>query len=124
MKSFDFEKHRYKKENILIHIGKRIDCNTSNVIYKISCKKCGKNYIGETSRPVCDRIKEHIGYIINVDDQPTGRHFNSYGHSLEDMSWLAFEKIYQNDTYYRKERESLWIEQFNSIQPNGMNNAP
>ena len=34
-----------------------------NVVYKISCKKCSQRpcfYIGETSRPIRERFKEHL----------------------------------------------------------------
>ena len=40
-------------------------CHTKNVVYKISCKICDSSktrycYIGETSRPVRERFKEHL----------------------------------------------------------------
>ena len=40
-------------------------CHTKNVVYKISCKKCSHDkkpyfYIGETSRPIRERFKEHL----------------------------------------------------------------
>ena len=40
-------------------------CHTKNVVYKISCKSCQNTtkpyfYIGETSRPVRERFKEHL----------------------------------------------------------------
>ena len=40
-------------------------CHIKNVVYKISCKNCCSNnksyfYIGETSRPVRERFKEHL----------------------------------------------------------------
>ena len=40
-------------------------CHTKNVVYKISCISCQNNkksyfYIGETSRPVRERFKEHL----------------------------------------------------------------
>lgn len=36
------------------------DCSKSGVIYQIRCSECGNTYIGETSRPLGIRIKEHL----------------------------------------------------------------
>ena len=40
-------------------------CHIKNVVYKISCKMCSTGqtpyfYIGETSRPIRERFKEHL----------------------------------------------------------------
>ena len=40
-------------------------CHLKNVVYKISCKRCKNDqmsyfYIGETSRPIRERFKEHL----------------------------------------------------------------
>ncbi|EYC00721.1 hypothetical protein Y032_0113g366 [Ancylostoma ceylanicum] len=32
----------------------------SDVVYLITCQSCGDQYIGETGRPLCIRIKEHL----------------------------------------------------------------
>ncbi len=49
-------------------------CKTENVIYLITCKKCGKQYIGETYRQFYIRMNEHLRYIRNPSqyDEPTG----------------------------------------------------
>ena len=52
----------------------------------IECQKCKKRYIGESERPLKERISEHKGYIRNNHtDKATGKHFNEKGHNLEDM---------------------------------------
>ncbi|EYB83608.1 hypothetical protein Y032_0332g2753 [Ancylostoma ceylanicum] len=40
--------------------GRAGDCMTSGVVYMICCKSCGEEYIGETARSLCARIKEHL----------------------------------------------------------------
>ncbi|KAK6764420.1 hypothetical protein RB195_024660 [Necator americanus] len=40
--------------------GKAGDCMVSGVVYLISCKTCGEQYIGETGRPLCVCIKQHL----------------------------------------------------------------
>ena len=103
-------------------IKQKIDCETKNVLYRIQCQKCGKEYIGETGRNVKVRIKEHLDYVKNKNvKQPTGAHFNKKGHGLEYFSWVAFEKINKSGPNYRKTRESFRINQFNTTEPNGMN---
>merc|ERR1712105_399703 len=42
-----------------------VDCQTKNLIYLISCKKCQTQYVGETARTLQSRISEHLGYIKN-----------------------------------------------------------
>ena len=38
-------------------------CKIKGVIYQIECSLCGQIYIGETGRPLADRIKEHLADI-------------------------------------------------------------
>ncbi|EYB90195.1 hypothetical protein Y032_0222g2604 [Ancylostoma ceylanicum] len=39
---------------------KQGDCMSAAVVYLITCKKCGEEYICETARPLCTRMKEHL----------------------------------------------------------------
>jgi hypothetical protein len=42
------------------------DYNRSGV-YKLTCKTCSMSYIGQTSRHLTQRYREHIRYIRNID---------------------------------------------------------
>ena len=56
--------HKCKRTGKQWKINAPIDCQTKNVIYKITCKKCDWFvYIGETERRLCDRIQQHRGYV-------------------------------------------------------------
>ena len=50
----------------------------------------------------------------------TENHFNLPGHSISDMQFVILEKIYSKDPGVRKERESLFIKNFNTLYK-GMN---
>ena len=81
-------------------------------------------YIGETEKPIETRIRQHIGYIRNKTlNQATGSHFNTPGHTLNDMKFTIIEQAKKQDLVYRKEREKLHIRQFNSFY-RGLNRAP
>ena len=100
--------------NFKIDIVDQVNCQTENIVYCIECQKCSVQYIGETQRSLQDRIAEHRGYIVNQHRaKATGEHFNLPGHQLSDMRVTVLEKI-RNNTIYRKQREQMWIQNFNT----------
>ena len=106
--------------NFKTNINKLVNCESTNVIYCISCQKSkcnGIQYIGETGRRLKDRISQHVGYIKGQQiEQPTGNHFNLPGHSLGDMEVTVIEKCLNDSVMYRQIRETNFINLFNSIQ--------
>ena len=73
-------------------------------------------YIGETERELRKRFSDHKGYIENKHlNTVTGFHFNSVGHSLDNVKILIIEKVRKLDTQYRKERETYLINKFNTM---------
>ena len=85
-----------------------ITCNTSNVIYIITCTKCNKQYIGETGRKLKTRISEHLRNIAKNQNTVIGTHFNSANHKSNHMQINAIESL-SNSTGYRKVKELFWI---------------
>ena len=47
-------------------------------------------------------------------NKATGEHFNLPGHKMADMEVSILEKIHSKDPQYRKAREKMWIERFNT----------
>lgn len=43
----------------------------SNVVYSIPCLQCGRIYIGETSRKLCERCEQHKKDVQNLAKKPT-----------------------------------------------------
>ena len=102
-------------------ITKRVNCDTKNIVYMISCSECKERYIGETRRSLKDRLSDHRGYINNQKlNYITRQHFNQPGHSLSKLKITIIEKQKSEDDSYRKERERYFINKFNTFYK-GMN---
>ena len=72
-------------------------------------------YIGESEKSLGTRFGQHKGYVRNREyDKATGSHFNQRGHCMSDMQVAIIEKIKSNDPVYRKEREKMYINLFNT----------
>ena len=100
------------------------NCKTLGVIYLVTCKKCNKQYIGQTFRKFCIRMKEHLTDITKVEDKIISTHYNSPGHSIDDFSVQVIEKVLPNSTHILLERERLWILKFRTVIPLGLNSHP
>ncbi len=101
-------------------------CKTENIIYLITCKTCGKQYVGETYRAFETRMKEHLRYIRNPSqyEEPTGRHFNQNGDNITDFQCRViykFEGIPQRYDHRRIEKEEFLIAQLKTRNPSGIN---
>ena len=101
--------------NYTAEITQQVDCQTNNIVYCIGCKKCPVQYIGESDRTLQNRFAEHRGYVNNHHlHKATGQHFNEPGHRISDMEVTILEKLWNQDPQYRKTREKMWIERFNT----------
>ena len=101
-----------------------VDCTTTNLCYAISCgvPRCGKQYIGQTSKSLKERFAQHLGYV-DRNMEATGRHFNLPGHSKSDMSVTIIEKIHNKEVWAREELESMHIRRANTFY-SGINQKP
>ena len=102
-----------------------IDCNSKNLIYMVHCRRCDKQYIGETKRRLKDRFNEHRRPV----DRPTpssrptavSEHFNADDHSSTDMELIPLELIHSSRDAIRKAREAYLIERGQTLEPKGIN---
>jgi hypothetical protein len=106
-------------------ITQSLSCNTTNIIYLITCKKCNIQYVGETSRSLAQRLTDHRSNIKNKKLTPIADHFNSREHSVNDLQAIPIEKIIYNDskqnTLFRKQREQFWQNLLVTKYPSGLN---
>ena len=76
-----------------VDINTSVNCQSKNLIYLLECKKCRKQYKGETERTLQDRLSDHLGYVRNAHlTKATGFHFNQPGHKISDMQITITEK--------------------------------
>ena len=47
------------------------NCDSTNLTYMIQCKRCKKQYIGETKRTLRERFKEHIDRHQTIHSRQT-----------------------------------------------------
>ena len=70
-----------------------MDCATKNVIYLITCKKCGIQYVGETSQKLRSRMNNHRNRLTTLTNLYLYHYFTSDGHSEDDISIMPIEEI-------------------------------
>ena len=62
-----------------------------------------------------ERFAEHKGYVTsNNQTKITGSHFNQRGHNISNMQITVIEKVFNQDPRFRKERERMYIQKFNT----------
>jgi hypothetical protein len=99
---------------------------TDNVIYVLTCKRCKKQYVGETKRSFIVRLKEHRRDICKHRDTPVAKHFSSGDHTVEDiiptiLDFMAQDPSHPKSTASRKEREKVRVCNLRSLEPLGIN---
>ena len=93
-------------------IRQHIHCNTSNLIYVITCNKCKKQYTGQTSNKLRIRINNHKSAIRRQGtEESVGLHFQSEGHSVNDLRVQVVELIPPGPDQKRRldRAESFWM---------------
>ena len=105
-----------------------LSCSTTNVIYLISCAKCGQQYVGETKRKVSEQLSGYRSSIKKHANTFIARHFNSPGHTMDDIRIQPIEHITQNlretekdSTIRRLDRERFLMLELGTMYPYAFN---
>ncbi|KAH3786244.1 hypothetical protein DPMN_164350 [Dreissena polymorpha] len=77
-------------------------------------------YVGDTSRSLKERAKEHEADVRLRRDKPISEHFNGAGHGGQDMDILVLTRIRHSSRYYRLIKEFEFIKKFETQSPNGL----
>ena len=120
----DFDS-RYSESEFTI-TGK-LDCNSSNIVYLIECKKCEEQYVGETSKPLKVRLSNHVSDINRYKGTSIAEHFNQFDHNgVEDLQITPILQIPDSDSKIRdmltrRKHESFFIKKLKTMSPLGIN---
>jgi hypothetical protein len=107
---------------------KNISCRSSNLIYCITCKRCGKQYVGQTYLRLKGRFVSHF-YTVEKPNRtvPVGKHFSAPDHKgIDDMDIHILEFIKKPPkseaaSKIRDRVEKRWIHLLRTPAPGGLN---
>lgn len=91
--------------------------NCSSVCYKVSCKDCNGEYIGETRQYLHKRIKQHQYHSKKKNGNHSGltQHAVQTGHNIDWTNYNIIAK--ESNTFKRKLKEAILIKK----SPNNFN---
>ena len=98
-----------------------MDCSKHNVIYLISCKRCGIQYVGETSQKLRCRLNNHRNRLRKLPNLYLHQHFSSDGHFEDDIIIMPMEEVTSTCSdrgslnAKRLEREEYWCRELCTI---------
>ena len=113
--------------------GLNLSCNSSNVIYLITCNYCRLQYVGETSKTLKVRFNNHRSAGNNKNSNKLlYEHFNSnpcsaYGYKvqiiekIDGSGHLENGKLDPSITQIRQNREEYYMKKLRTIFPYGLN---
>ena len=94
----------YNNNSYTIRTNENLNCKSTNVIYLITCKLCGLQYVGKTQRSFEIRTREHLDKIRKQDkSQHIYAHFQSDRNHIDTpieelIEIQIIEKVYSEDT--------------------------
>ena len=113
-----------KKYNIRSSI---MNCSSSNVVYLLTCKRCGIQYVGSCTTPFRARFSNYKSCNKyhkekTVPQQELHNHFDLPGHNgFEDFEYTLID---QGDSLESvRKRERFWQYKLNTFLPNGLNDC-
>lgn len=101
-------------------------CNSSNIIYLITCTKCKKQYVGLTTKSLRTRINHHRSNVFQNKTIYLCIHFNFPDHSVDNISVQVIDQIRNSKDTLRELQllETFWISTLKTQQPQGLNSSP
>ena len=98
----------------------KFTCQSTFVIYLITCQKCGKQYVRRTSNTLNSRMISHRADIKKEMDTSIAKHYNSGAHNETDMIISVISGTFR-DLNARLHHEEAWIKLLKTTEPRGLN---
>ena len=99
-----------------------IHCKTPWVVYLITCTQCNLQYVGKATTQLYTRFTNTKSDIkLKKKKLPIVDHFNSPGHSINNLSIMGIECIHTQKEHIIRHRESYWIAKLRTLRPHGIN---
>ena len=98
-----------------------VSCDQQNIVYLISCKLCGLQYVGETTQKLKARFLQHRRNVRTNKPGYLYEHFRINGHSTLDMQIKILDCIPFNEKSLIRERENIYIRTLVTAWPFGLN---
>ena len=117
------EGRRFKSTNTkkVYTIKKKLDCNSSYVVYLGTCCKCGGQYVGKSTTPFKKRHSNHK-QEIKKDYGGLGHHYGGRtGCGYENISIQIIDQVEQGDAESLADCEVYWQHQLRCYVENGGN---
>ena len=106
------------------------NCQSSNIIYLITCKTCGIQYVGQTKYRLLTRFQGHHFDIKNQNGTTVYRHFNKCpssqpagfeGLRISILSFIKSPSNSKDGQFERDREEKRWIHRLATVVPKGLN---
>lgn len=105
-------------------ISDKFSCYSKHLIYLIICRKCNKQYVGQTSRSLRDRLNNHRSDITLKKNTAIAIHYNESSHSFEDLGILPIFSLVGLSEVNRNKMEFKFMRELNTFYPGGLNFYP
>ena len=108
-----------------------VNCQSSNLIYLISCNNCGIQYVGQTKNRLLTRFQGHFNDIAHDRDTTVARHLNRCELTINENKLKPFEITILSfipsppesveAKLHRDREDKRWMRRLTTIMPSGLN---
>ncbi|OCT98799.1 hypothetical protein XELAEV_18011034mg [Xenopus laevis] len=109
-----------------LKINGHFTCSSTFTVYVIKCP-CGLQYVGQTSRMIKDRIREHKSAIKTKKiEQAVACHFIEKEHGVQQLKFQVVDGVpimHRRGDRLKEllKREAMWICKLGTLTPSGLN---